>query len=97
MPKQAKASAVEMPGGGKRGKPNCGFPPFPPPLEIATRFPHSHSPDDRFPVSKKTNSERTRSYPPPTRPSGSSFNEKMLWFKKLGPPLERKITAASGG
>jgi hypothetical protein len=32
--------------GGKHGNPNGGFPPFPPPLEIATRFPHSHRPDD---------------------------------------------------
>ena len=28
---------------GKPGKPKAGFPPFPPPLEIAARFPHSHS------------------------------------------------------
>jgi hypothetical protein len=34
--------AVEMTGGGKRGKPKTGFPLFPPPLEIAARFPHSH-------------------------------------------------------
>src|ERR1700685_2452579 len=27
---------------GKPGKPKTGFPPFPPPLEIAARFPHSH-------------------------------------------------------
>jgi hypothetical protein len=40
--------AVEMPDGGHRGKPTPGFPPCPPPLEIATRFPHSHSlGDDR--------------------------------------------------
>jgi len=36
---------VEMTGYGKRGKPNPGFPRFPQPLEIAARFPHSHSPD----------------------------------------------------
>ncbi len=29
---------------GKPGKPNPGFPLFPPPLEIAARFPHSHRP-----------------------------------------------------
>ena len=28
--------------GGKPGNPNPGFPPFPPTLEIAPRFPHSH-------------------------------------------------------
>ena len=30
---------------GKHGKPKAGFPPFPPPLEIALRFPHSNSSD----------------------------------------------------
>ena len=33
---------VEMPAAGKPGNPNPGFPPFPPSLEIAARFPHSH-------------------------------------------------------
>jgi len=33
---------------GKPGKPTPGFPPFPPPLEIAPRFPHSHRFDDFF-------------------------------------------------
>jgi hypothetical protein len=32
-----------MPGGGSRGKLLRSFPPLPPPLEIAARFPHSHS------------------------------------------------------
>jgi hypothetical protein len=44
--------AVEMTGGGKPGKPNAGFPSFPPPLEIASRFPHSHSFDDDYTHSK---------------------------------------------
>ena len=35
--------SVEMTVRGKGGKPTPSFPPFPPPLEIATRFPHSHS------------------------------------------------------
>ena len=34
---------VEMPAGGKPGNPKPGFPPFPPSLEIAERFPHSHT------------------------------------------------------
>src|SRR5271167_1364992 len=34
-----------MTAGGKPGNPNPGFPPFPPSLEIALRFPHSHSHD----------------------------------------------------
>ena len=38
--------AVEMTVRGKPGKPKAGFPPFPPPLEIAARFPHSHRFDD---------------------------------------------------
>src|SRR6266851_3906217 len=32
-----------MAAGGKPGNPTTGFPPFPPSLEIATRFPHSHT------------------------------------------------------
>jgi len=46
MPNQ-QGQAVEMTGRGKRGKPNPGFPLFPPPLEIAERFPHSHRRDDK--------------------------------------------------
>ena len=34
--------------GGKCGNPKPGFPLFPPPLEIAERFPHSHRPDSSF-------------------------------------------------
>lgn len=41
-----RGRTVEMPGRGKRGKPTPGFPLFPPPLEIAARFPHSHRPDE---------------------------------------------------
>jgi transposase InsO family protein len=37
---------VEMPAGGKPGNPTPGFPIFPPSLEIAARFPHSHTHDD---------------------------------------------------
>jgi hypothetical protein len=63
-----------MPGGEKGGKPNPGFPPFPPPLEIAPRFPHSHRPDDDYRSQKKGTQPRIAPLPP----SGSSFNEKML-------------------
>jgi hypothetical protein len=35
---------VEMPVRGKHGKPNPGFPPFPPPLEIAQNPRDSHIP-----------------------------------------------------
>jgi hypothetical protein len=70
--------AVEMTGYGKGGKPKAGFPPFPQPLEIALRFPHSHRTATISHL--KTNyTERTpsavASLPPP---SGSFFNEKML-------------------
>jgi hypothetical protein len=54
--------------------------PFPPPLEIATRFPHSHRPYD-FCASKpsKPNKERRpRRRIASLPPSGSFFNEKML-------------------
>jgi hypothetical protein len=34
--------------GGKRGNPKAGFPLFPPSLEIAPRFPHSHRHDYGF-------------------------------------------------
>jgi hypothetical protein len=33
---------------GKPGKPTTGFPPFPPPLEIAPRFPSHSSGDDCY-------------------------------------------------
>lgn len=51
---QRAAKAVEMTGCGKRGKPYPGFPLFPPPLEIAGRFPHSHRPD-RYPPFRPSN------------------------------------------
>ena len=54
-----KPKAVEMAGRGKRGKPNNGFPLFPPPLEIAARFPHSHRLDDGFLVSTANRKHRT--------------------------------------
>jgi hypothetical protein len=40
-----RKSAMEMAVRGNLGKPTDGFPRFPPPLEIATRFPHSHRAD----------------------------------------------------
>src|ERR1700687_4637930 len=70
--------AVEMTGYGKRGKPNPGFPPFPQPLEIAARFPHSHSPDYQFSISKKNSRKETPPRIASLPPSGSLFNENML-------------------
>ena len=43
---QRCACDVEMTARGKPGKPKAGFPSFPPSLEIASRFPHSHIFDD---------------------------------------------------
>ena len=77
----SRKRAVEMTGGGKRGKPKPGFPRFPPPLEIAPRFPHSHNPDDDSPVPKskpKTRKEPQLRRKPQPPSSGSSFDEKML-------------------
>ena len=51
---ESAARAVEMPGHGKSGKPNCGFPLFPQPLENALRFPHSHSVDNYCSLIKNT-------------------------------------------
>ena len=52
-------TAVEMTVRGNPAKPNSGFPMFPPPLEIALRFPHSHRTATTtlsFPLSKHQNS-----------------------------------------
>jgi hypothetical protein len=68
---------------------------FPPPLEIAARFPHSHRPDAAwksgkpkagFPLSHSLFSLQTKSRKETLRriaslpPSGSFFNEKMLRY-----------------
>jgi hypothetical protein len=42
-----------MPARGKPGKPEAGFPPFPPALEIASRFPHSHIFDEGYTLINK--------------------------------------------
>ena len=56
---------------------------FPPPLEIAPRFPQSHNPDDDSPL-PKTQNQKARKEPqrlkkPQPPSSGSSFDEKMLY------------------
>ena len=51
---------MEMTGRGKRGKPKGGFPLFPPPLEIAVRFPHSHRLDGDVPLTR--HEPRIRNY-----------------------------------
>ena len=59
MPER-RAMAVEMTGRGSPGKPQDGFPPLPPPLEIATRFPHSPRLDDELHIVLKTNGKEPR-------------------------------------
>ena len=76
--------AMEMTGDGKRGKPKAGgFPRFPTPLEIAPRFPHSHSPDDdSLPFlthPRKEPSDSPWMARTTAASSGSSFDEKMLF------------------
>ena len=58
---------------------------FPPPLEIAPRFPQSHNPDDDSPL-PKTQNQKARKEPqrlkkPQPPSSGSSFDEKMLIYR----------------
>lgn len=52
--------AVEMTARGSHGKPQDGFRPLPPPLEIAARFPHSHRLDDGLHIVLKTNGKEPR-------------------------------------
>ena len=67
---------------------------FPPPLEIAPRFPQSHNPDDDSPL-PKTQNQKARKEPqrlkkPQPPSSGSSFDEKMLGFRtaaRFGTPF----------
>ena len=66
---------------------------FPPPLEIAPRFPQSHNPDDDSPL-PKTQNQKARKEPqrlkkPQPPSSGSSFDEKML----RDTPVRRDIGA----
>ena len=61
---------------------------FPPPLEIAPRFPQSHNPDDDSPL-PKTQNQKARKEPqrlkkPQPPSSGSSFDEKMLLAGQRG-------------
>ena len=77
----SRKRVVEMPGGGKRRKPKPGFPRFPPPLEIAPRFPHSHNPDDYSPVPKskpKNQKGAPATQKAPTPVFRLIFDEKML-------------------
>src|ERR1051325_5419483 len=52
-----------MTDGGKHGNPKSGFPPFPPSLEIALRFPHSHRLDDPYNHRRDSKTESKNCYP----------------------------------
>jgi hypothetical protein len=49
---------MEMPVGGKHGKPEAGFPPFPPPLEIPQNQRDSHIPTATTTVPIKVRPEK---------------------------------------
>ena len=72
-----------MPGRGKRGKPTTGFPLFPPPLEIAARFPHSHRPDEA--VEKWKSKNRISTFPRPCFPSHNSNHKGGLAADRFAP------------
>jgi len=65
---------------------------FPQPLEIATRFPHFHSPDHSSLAQKNTPRKEALRRIASLPPSGSFFNEKMLScpqvfdYKRCGSP-----------
>src|SRR5271155_4660566 len=52
---------MEMQAGGKPGNPNPGFPLFPPSLEIAARFPHSHRHDSSSYTHQRTRNRLRKS------------------------------------
>ena len=51
---------MEMPVGGKHGKPKAGFPPFPPPLEIPQNQRDSHIPTATTIVPIKVRPEKSK-------------------------------------
>ncbi len=81
-------------GGGKRGKPNPGFPRFPPPLgNLANpaRFPHSHSSSGSRPEKWKTKIRF------PTFPHATRDDDDYLFRKVKSKPKPKTNLAASGG
>src|SRR5208282_4532280 len=89
---------VEMTGAWKTRKTKPRFPlRFPPPLEIAARFPHSHRPGGW--LCSKTLKIKTQERRPCWRiaslpPLGSFFNEKMLTENE--PAKRRPVPGALG-
>ena len=75
-----RGKAVEMTGRGKRGKTKDGFPLFPPPLEIAARFPHSHRLDNEV------------SYPDHAPPAANLRKEPLLGPGYPGAPLQAHLS-----
>jgi len=91
-----------MPGRGKSGKPNCGFPLFPPPLEIATSaiptFPQRRL---RLPLSSQQKQKQNRllalfarsqpsSYDPGKEASRRSMKRRIRGLVSAPPALESK-------
>ena len=94
--KTAGRSAVEMPGCGKAGKPKPGFPSFPPPLEIATRFPHSHRAGDGSLFLFETNRNHTKGAQNLRRPA-SALQAHSLIRKCLSFSFRAKSVPAQKG
>ena len=88
----SRKRVVEMPDGGKRGKPKPGFPRFPPPLEIAPRFPHSHNSDEFSRSQIKKGAPATQKAPTPVF---RLIDEKML-SPTIRKPLQFKPGPRSG-
>src|SRR5215210_1295948 len=66
MRKPTAQSAVEMPGRGKRGKPNPGFPSVSPrPWKSQLRFPHSHRADGSLLFPNRKTTQRSPTLRPP--------------------------------
>jgi hypothetical protein len=93
-------TAEEMTACGRRGKPKAGFPPRPQALEIAARFPHSLSRDERwksgkpragFPLSRRSMIRMDRISKPKTRrPEAPSYAPRfrlILRLENAGPPV----------
>jgi hypothetical protein len=83
MPNQ-QGQAVEMTGRGKRGKPNPGFPLFPPPLEITQRFPHSHRRDDEPLVPDPNHRQQTLERSPYLVPATSASFRLIFQLENAG-------------
>ena len=74
--------------GGKRGNPKAGFPLFPPSLEIAPRFPHSHRHDYGFILVQAINYTPLNCHP--------CCRAKVLPMSPAAPDREKTWASATG-